>query len=124
MLEAVLGPGQAVVRVASEINFDQLTRTEEKFDPDGQVVRISTINDESVDSTTSGTGGGAPGVTSNIGTETNSTGGAPLNNNRTKKKVTNNQYEINKTTSSLTQVRAGLKRVSTAASVSAHYEGA
>ncbi|HEY2952159.1 MAG TPA: flagellar basal-body MS-ring/collar protein FliF [Verrucomicrobiae bacterium] len=123
MLEAVLGPGQAVVRVATEINFDQLTRTEEKFDPDGQVVRISTINDENVDSTTSGTGGGVPGVTSNIGTETNSTGGAPLNNNLTKKKVTNNQYEINKITSNLTQVAGGLKRVSAAVFVAAHYDG-
>ncbi len=31
MLEKVLGPGQAVVRVAADINFDSLTRTEEKF---------------------------------------------------------------------------------------------
>ena len=36
MLEAVLGPGQAVVRVSAEINLDTLTRTEEKFDPDGR----------------------------------------------------------------------------------------
>ena len=124
LLEAVLGPDQAVVRVAAELNFDQMTRTEEKFDPDGQVVRISTINDESVDSTTSGAGGGAPGVSSNIGTETNSAGAAPLNNNRTKKKVTNNQYEINKITSNLTQIAGNLKRVSAAVFVAARYEGA
>ena len=37
MLEKVLGPGQAVVRVSAEINWDTVTRTEEKFDPDGQV---------------------------------------------------------------------------------------
>src|SRR5579862_731861 len=34
MLEQVLGPGQAVVRVSAELNWDTLTRTEEKFDPD------------------------------------------------------------------------------------------
>ncbi len=33
MLEKVLGPGQAVVRVSAEINWDTITRTEEKFDP-------------------------------------------------------------------------------------------
>src|SRR6266436_2311690 len=76
MLEAVLGPGQAVVRVAAEINLDSLTRTEEKFDPDGQVPRMTTLNDESVDSTTSN-GGGAPGVASN--TDTNSASSSPLN---------------------------------------------
>src|SRR5438552_4087020 len=77
MLEAVLGPGQAVVRVAAEINLDSLTRTEEKFDPDVQVPRMTTLNDESVDSTTS-SGGGVPGVASN--TDTNSASSSPLNN--------------------------------------------
>jgi flagellar M-ring protein FliF len=42
MLEKVLGPGQAVVRVSADINFDSLTRTEEKLDPDSQVIRVST----------------------------------------------------------------------------------
>src|SRR6266581_3728800 len=76
MLEAVLGSGQAVVRVAAEINLESLTRTEEKFDPDGQVPRMTTLNDESVDSTTSSGNGGVAGVASNLGTETNSASGA------------------------------------------------
>src|SRR5581483_636287 len=37
MLEKVLGPGQAIVRVSADINYDTVTRSEEKFDPDGQV---------------------------------------------------------------------------------------
>src|SRR5271156_2907176 len=49
MLEKVLGAGQAVVRVSTDINWDTVTKTEEKFDPDGQVIRNSTINDESTD---------------------------------------------------------------------------
>src|SRR5215212_737119 len=88
MLEAVLGPGQAVVRVSAEINLDSLTRTEEKFDPEGQVARSTTLNDEQTDTST-GTAGGSPGITSNLGFETNSA--ASLNNTKTKKKVTNNQ---------------------------------
>src|SRR5205823_6754296 len=67
LLEAVLGPGQAVVRVAAEINLDSLTRTEEKFDPDVQVPRTTTLNDESVDATTSAANGGVAGVAGNIG---------------------------------------------------------
>src|SRR5208282_843690 len=57
MLEQVLGPGQAVVRVSAELNWDTLTRTEEKFDPDGQVVRTSVINGDNTESTTSAGGG-------------------------------------------------------------------
>jgi flagellar M-ring protein FliF len=57
MLEKVLGPGQAVVRVSAELNFDTLTRVEEKYDPDGQVLRSTTVNDETSDSAGPGVGG-------------------------------------------------------------------
>jgi flagellar M-ring protein FliF len=33
LLEAALGPGQALSRVAAQVNFDQVERTEERFDP-------------------------------------------------------------------------------------------
>src|SRR5262245_50258533 len=57
MLEKVLGPGQAIVRVAVDINWDSVTRTEEKFDPDGQVARSTTLNDETTVSTTADANG-------------------------------------------------------------------
>src|SRR5258706_9133417 len=67
LLEKALGPGQAIVRVSADINFDTVTRTEEKFDPDGQVVRNSTSNDETVDSQTFRDASGVPGVQTNTG---------------------------------------------------------
>jgi flagellar M-ring protein FliF len=124
MLEKVLGPGQSVVRVAAEINFDSLTRTEEKFDPDGQVVRISTINDENVESTGSGGAGGAPGVITDANTETNVTaGGSNPQFNRTRKKVTNNQYELNRIVSNMMQTPGGIKRLSAAVFIAAQVSG-
>jgi flagellar M-ring protein FliF len=33
LLDSVLGPGQAVTRVSAQLNFDQVERTEERFDP-------------------------------------------------------------------------------------------
>jgi flagellar M-ring protein FliF len=33
LLDSALGPGQAVTRVSSQLNFDQVERTEERFDP-------------------------------------------------------------------------------------------
>ncbi len=124
MLEAVLGPGQAVVRVSAEVNLDSSTRTEEKFDPESQVVRISTVNDESTDTTSANAGGGgAPGVAANSGADTNSAAGSPASSSKNKKKVINSQYEINKITSNSTQIAGGIKRVSAAVFVAARYEG-
>lgn len=121
LLEAALGPGQAVVRVAADINFDQMVRTEEKYDPDGQVLRSTTINDENVESSTP-TAGGAPGTASNLAPDTNATASASAGN-RTKKKVTNSQYELNKITSNMTQLAGGVKRLSAAVFVAARTEG-
>ncbi|MEN9573722.1 MAG: hypothetical protein RL514_1577 [Verrucomicrobiota bacterium] len=124
MLERVLGPGQAVVRVAAEINFDSLTRTEERFDPESQVIRSSTVTDENTDSATSTAGtGGAPGVAANANTETNGVASGPQTTSKQKKKVGNTQYEINKITSNTVLAAGGLKRVSAAVFVAAKMEG-
>ncbi|MBL9137204.1 MAG: flagellar M-ring protein FliF [Verrucomicrobiales bacterium] len=124
MLEEVLGRGQAVVRVAAEINWDTVTRYEEKYDPEGQVVRIETVDDENVESTTP-SNGGAPGVSANSA-ETNATASATGTPglSRTKKKTSNNQYEINRTVSSLMQNAGGLQRVSAAVFVAQRMDGA
>ena len=98
MLETVLGPGQVAVRVAAEMNFDSTTSVEEVFDPDGQVLRSSTINDEDTASLSASPNNSSPGVQVNAYGETNVVAAAQ-NNNKTRKKVTNNQYEVNKTTS-------------------------
>jgi flagellar M-ring protein FliF len=125
MLDQVLGPGQAVVRVAAEINFDSLSRTEEKFDPEGQVVRMSTVNDENVESSNAGAGGGVAGAATDANVDTNNTTSAssPTVNNRTRKKVTNNQYEINKIVSNMMQTPGGIKRLSAAVFVAAKVSG-
>jgi flagellar M-ring protein FliF len=125
MLDKVLGPGQSVVRVATEINFDSLSRVEEKFDPEGQVVRSSIINDENVDSTNANLSG-APGIVANSPVETNTTAYAnsPLNTTHTRKKVTNNQYDINKTVSNLMQTPGSIKRLSAAIFIAAQVSGA
>jgi flagellar M-ring protein FliF len=121
MLEQVLGPGHAVVRVSADLNWNSLTRTEEKFDPDGQVVRTSLINDENTDSTTP-VGGGPPGAAANGTSDTNAVAG-PVNKSHMQKKVTNNNYEINKVTSNLVQTAGGIKRLSAAVFIAQRFEG-
>lgn len=125
MLERVLGANQAVVRVSTEINFDTLSRTEEKFDPEGQVLRTSTLDDENTETTSTQPGGGVPGVQTNANTESNSvaTASAPVNVSNTRKKTSENKYEINKSTSTLLQGAGGIKRISAAVFVAARMEG-
>lgn len=124
MLDKVLGSGQAVVRVSADINWDTLTRYEEKFDPENQVVRSAVINDENTESSTA-TSSGVPGVSANAAldaTNTPPSSSSPINN-RTKKKVINNQYEINRTVSSIMQSAGGLKRLSAAVFVAQKFNG-
>jgi flagellar M-ring protein FliF len=124
MLEMALGPGQAIVRVAADINWDTITRTEEKYDPDGQVARSTTLNDETTTTTSSDANGGAAGVASNIAlTETNSPTGSPLSNSQTKKKVTQNQYELSRITSNVLLSAGGIKRLSAAVFIAQKMEG-
>lgn len=135
MLEKVLGAGQAVVRVSADINWDTITTTEEKFDPDGQVVRTSVINDENTDTATINSGG-APGASANANndasnstttTTTNASAATPAtpvgNSSHTRKKVTNASYEINKITSNILKAAGGLKRISSAVFIAQRFEG-
>ena len=130
MLDKVLGAGRAVVRVSAEINFDTLTRTEEKYDPESAILRTSTLNDENTDSLSgSGTNsggansGGTPGTASNSSLETNNVALAPATKSNTKKKVANNFYEINKVVNNLMQTAGGVKRLSAAVFVAARMNG-
>ena len=124
MLEKVLGPGQAIVRVSAEINYDMVTKTEEKFDPDGQVIRSQTKNDENNDSVTANPSGPV-GISANTATESNTTASAssPVTNTKNHKTIANVEYEIGKTTSSTTLAAGGLKRLSVAVTVAARSEG-
>jgi len=124
MLEKVLGSGQAIVRVSAEINYDTTTRTEEKFDPDGQVIRSQTKNDENNDSITANPSGPA-GISANTATESNTTASAssPVTNTKNHKSVANVEYEIGKTTSNTMLSAGGIKRLSVAVTVAAHMDG-
>ncbi len=125
LLEKVVGPGQAIVRVSADINFDTLTRTEEKFDPEGQVVRSQTKNDENNDSTTSSSTTGPAGISANTATETNApqTTYSPLNNTRNRKTTSTVEYEIGRSTSNLMQAAGGIKRLSAAVTIASRFEG-
>jgi flagellar M-ring protein FliF len=105
MLAAVIGPGNAVVRVSAEIDTDSTTLTAEKFDPDGQVVRTQTITEDTTTSVESRSTSGAVGVSANVPEKV--AGAAetakPTSSNDQSRKNRSTTYEINRTTTATTR---------------------
>jgi flagellar M-ring protein FliF len=122
MLNKVLGAGQSVVRVSADINFDSLTRVEEKYDPEGQIPRTTTMTEEKLDTITANPTAAA-GVSANSSLETNAVAAVPANSSKSNKKVQNTSYEINRTVSNIMQTPGSVKRVSAAVFVAASATG-
>jgi flagellar M-ring protein FliF len=100
-----------------------MTQTQEKYDPDGQVVRTETKNDENNDSTTTSTSSGPVGITANISTNSAQASNSPVNNSQDHKTIDTTEYEIGKTTSSTVQAAGGIKRLTASVTVAEQMEG-
>jgi len=124
MLETVLGPGQAIVRVSAEVNYDTTTTTSEKYDPDGQVIKTQTKNDEQNDTATA-QNTTPTGISANTVGETNGAvaSASPINSSKNHKITSTVEYEIGKTVSASTQTAGGIKRLSAAVTVAQQMEG-
>jgi len=120
MLNKVLGVGQSVVRVSADINFDSLSRVEEKYDPEAQIPRTTTTTEDQTDSVTTSPNGGVAGIAANTGADTNNAAAAPTNSNKTRKKVATTQFEINRTVSNIMQTPGSVKRISAAVFVASN----
>ena len=63
MLEPVVGKGKVRAKISATVDFTKIEKTEEKYDPDSQVVRSEQRNAEK---SSSGGPAGVPGVASNL----------------------------------------------------------
>jgi flagellar M-ring protein FliF len=117
MLATVIGPGQAVVRVSAEIETEASTSTSERFDPEGQVVRSQTINEDNNTSSEARAQGGAVGVTANVPEKAGATDAAaarPVSNSEQSRKNRITTYEINRTVTATTRNPGTISRVTAA----------
>lgn len=111
LLEQVLGPGKAAVRVSVELNFDQRTVDRQVFEPvvdDKGIIRSSQDTSESYKGTPQA--GGVPGTTSNI------PGYVTSNNTASQyeKKESTRNYEINETKEKLVVTPGSIRRLTVA----------
>ncbi len=115
LVEGVVGPGKARVQVTADLDLSQVTTQEEKFDPDGQVVRSTQTTDQNskqLDASPSGQASASANVPGTPGaTTTNSTG----NTSGSTEETTN--YEISKTTKTTVIEPGTIKRISVAVAV-------
>jgi flagellar M-ring protein FliF len=121
MLAQVIGPGNAVVRVSADIDTEATSLTEEKFDPEGQVVRTQSDVTNTSHSVESRSGGGAPGVSSNVPEKSGgaeSAAGRPSTSSEQDQKNRTTTYEINRTLTNITRSPGTIRSITAAVFIS------
>lgn len=111
MLEGIVGKGGAIVRVSADLDFEQVDLSEEKFDPDGSVIRSQQRRTESKND-----------QPEYAGEEPGEQGGDTGTSASKSDEVTN--YEINRVTKHIVSPSGKIRRLSVAAVVGGTYEAA
>lgn len=107
ILEPVVGKEKARAKVAAEIDFTKIEKTEERYDPDSQVARSE---QKTVEKTMNGNRGGVPGVSSNLPGKTTTQVAASQGESEKKSETIN--YEISRITSHIVGASGEIKRQS------------
>ncbi len=116
MFDRILGPGNSVVSVSVELDFDQIERTEEKYDPDSVAVRSEQRQKEK---TNAAGAQGVAGISSNLPGEPPLAGGAGGPLKEASLSITN--YEISKTVDHIIKSQSSIKGISVAVVVDGAY---
>lgn len=118
IVEGVVGPGAARVQVTADIDHSRSTTQEQRFDPDGQVVRSTSTNGSQSQDTTGQADGGVT-ATNNIpgGAAPNTT---PVGSTNSENTETTN-YEISNTTTTTVKEPGEVKKLSVSVAVDGKY---
>ena len=117
MLANVVGPGRARVEVSAEIDFNRSTTTEERFDPESQVVRSSQLRE--TENLSAGANGQVTVANELPGASQNNGAAGASEQGTSSEEVTN--YEISKTTQTAVTEAGSVKRLSVAVVVDGVY---
>lgn len=115
LVEGVVGPGKARVNVTADLNLARVTVQQETFDPDGQVVRSETTNEENARES-------QPDANGAVSSSANIPGGVgangeTLNQSASGRTESTTNYEISKTVRTEVQEPGEMKRLSVAVAV-------
>src|SRR5262249_59371369 len=91
IVSSVVGQGRARVQLSADFDYNKITQTSDKFDPESRVLRSSQTREES---SATGVDNGQVTVNNELpGTQQNN-GGAPQGRDQSKKSEETNNYEI------------------------------
>jgi flagellar M-ring protein FliF len=121
IVSSVVGPGHSRVQVNADFNFNRVTETSDKYDPDGRVVRSSQTREETSDTADGNNnqvtvGNDLPGANQRPAADANA---PPRDDSHKTEEIVN--YEISKTTKTEVIEGGRLNRVSVAVLVDGTY---
>jgi flagellar M-ring protein FliF len=117
IVSSVVGAGRARVQLSADFDYNKITQTSDKFDPEGRVLRSSQTREES---TSNGVEGGQ--VTVNNELPGNQGGNnSQQSRDQSKKSEETNNYEISRTTKTEVTEAGRVNRISVAVLVDGSY---
>ena len=116
IVSSVVGQGRARVQLTADFDYNKVTQTSDKFDPEGRVLRSSQTREES--SASAGDGGQ---VTVNNELPGNQANAAAAARDQSKKSEETNNYEISRTTKTEVTEAGRVNRISVAVLVDGAY---
>ncbi|HZC38668.1 MAG TPA: flagellar basal-body MS-ring/collar protein FliF, partial [Sphingomicrobium sp.] len=116
IVSSVVGAGRARVQLSADFDYNKITQTSDKFDPEGRVLRSSQTREES-SATTENNGQ----VTVNNELPGNGANGATPAKDQSKKTEETNNYEISHTTKTEITEAGRVNRISVAVLVDGAY---
>ena len=117
IVSSVVGAGRARVQLSADFDYNKITQTSDKFDPEGRVLRSSQTREES--SATAETNGQVTVNNELPGNQQN--GGGPVARDQSKKTEETNNYEISRTTKTEITEAGRVNRISVAVLVDGSY---
>jgi len=116
IVSSVVGQGRARVQLSADFDFNKITQTSDKFDPEGRVLRSTQTREES---SLSGTDNGQ--VTVNNELPGNQQNNGSQGRDQSKKTEETNNYEISRTTKTEVTEAGRVNRISVAVLVDGAY---
>jgi flagellar M-ring protein FliF len=116
IVSSIVGQGRARVQLTADFDYNKVTQTSDKFDPEGRVLRSTQTREES--SASAGDGGQ---VTVNNELPGNQANGTTAARDQSKKSEETNNYEISRTTKTEVTEAGRVNRISVAVLVDGAY---
>jgi flagellar M-ring protein FliF len=117
IVSSVVGAGRARVQLSADFDYNKITQTSDKFDPEGRVLRSSQTREES--SLTAENNGQVTVGNELPGNQQNSA--TPVARDQSKKTEETNNYEISRTTKTEVTEAGRVNRISVAVLVDGNY---